>query len=114
MNSLLHDMGVVVNECTTIVIPHQYILGKKTQTMIHPKKGPYQCTLYLIPRHLFHRILKQHTQPYKTHQYSCIGPPNTRKPKTPIHTKTHTMIPFQHLTHIQQNSKGILVGVVSN
>lgn len=108
---LLSHIGLTIDECTVLVVPNQSILGTKTTTMTTIHGTEYTARLYLIPTHHLHRLIKQDTKIYKTHSHSFIGKKNRRKPKTPRYTDYGFTIPFNHLTHIQQNSKGILIGV---
>jgi hypothetical protein len=107
---LLTDLGIVVDDCSVLCIPNHYVIATANKTMTHPKKGDYTSTLFLIPRQHLHRLIKQHTKSYKTHKFSFVGKTNNRKPKTPTYKTDGILIPFNHLTHIQQNSKGILIG----
>jgi hypothetical protein len=110
---LLSHTGVTVDESTVLVVPIQYVIANKTTTIISKHGTEYNVQLYLIPTHRFHRLIKQDTKVYKTHSLSFVGTKNKRKPKTPRYTNSGFTIPFNHLTHFQQNSKGILIGVAT-
>lgn len=100
--TLIADLGLVVDDCTVLVVPYDQVIA-------HRKNS--EQSYYLLSRRNFRHFLKQHTKPYKTHTLSCIGPKNKRKVKYPHYISKGFTIPFNHLTHFQQNSKGILIGV---
>lgn len=100
--TLLSDLGLVVDECTVLVIPYEQVLAHKKQS---------SQSYYLLSRRNFHHFLKQGKRTFKTHSLSCIGPKNKRKVRTPRYTKHGFIIPFYHLTHFHQNTKGILIAV---
>jgi hypothetical protein len=100
--TLLNDLGVVIDDCTILAVPYTQVIAHKTQA---------DQTYYLLPRRHFHRFVKQGKRSFKTHSLSCIGPKNKRKIKTPHYSSNGFTVPFNHLTHFQQNSKGILIAV---
>jgi len=108
---LLTSLNITVNDQSVVVVPSKYVLARKSTTLTNKHGTDYKATLYLLPTHHFHRLIKQDTTSYKTHQYSFVGTKNKRKPKTPRYTTHGFTIPFNNLTHIQQNSKGILIAV---
>lgn len=110
---LLSHIGLTVDDRTVLIIPNQYILGTRINTMTSKHGTEYTGRLYLIPTHHFHSLVKQDTKVYKTHSLSFVGTKNRRKPKTPRYILSGFTIPFNHLTYIQQNTKGILIGVAT-
>ena len=80
--------------------------------MMTSKDGyEYKGSIYLLPRHYFHRFIKQDKRSYKTHKYSCMGIKNKRKVRRGRYSRDGFTIPMNHVTYISENSKGILIGI---
>ena len=108
---LVSDLGIFgrIDDRTCLVIPKSAILIQETRKMEHKKTGTYTALLILISRKSMQKSLNQHKFSYKTHKYSFDS--SQRVPKYPRYTKKAIMCPWNHLTHIQLNSKGVLLGM---
>ena len=106
---LLTDLGVFgkIDDKTCIVIPKTRIIYQEQRTMTHKTSGTYNANLLLISRTTFIKSLNQAKVSYRTHKYSVES--STRPQKYPKYSKTHIMCPWNHLTHIQENHKGIII-----
>lgn len=107
---LISDLGVFgkIDDKTCIVLPKTAVLYQEQRTMKHTKSGTYNATLLLISRNTFIKSINQAKVSYKTHKYSFQS--SKRPQKYPRYSKTHIMCPWNHLTYIQQNKKGIIIG----
>lgn len=102
--AIVRDLGVVINDHSVIILPKNIILAKK-------QIG--EQTLFLITRHILSKCIVQSKRQYKTHSRTFDNVSNRRKPKPYTNHSKSVMIPWNHLTIIQMNKKGILLGAIT-
>ena len=106
--------GVIVDECTILRIPYKYVKAHTIKYVKH-KRGPYHAHYYLLPTHIIYKLPIQSNTIYHTHHYSIHTSHYTTTPhNTTTHTNTHFTIPLLHITHLQHNSKGLLLAHYSH